>query len=596
MPKINYIIENEFFITCPLLRTDDFIKYCIERDIPTSREQLESFEKLGIFYPLARVQYPKIINKIEYINDGKQYKILGRLKDGEQWLGDIKEEYAQLFFEKEYLMNWLEEGCLWEPSASHFQEWKTFRDDKGHRQVENFYSIFQCYELKSLLSFMRTKVAAESLLDSDTAIKSICDWAKGRVEYCKKRANKEDILAYICQILSNRYYPQTQTDQRLINITVSGFSHHDWDWYEYCHRWDAKSPLDYLKVDVDKIKQLQEVISRTAKSIDPLEKWYELVSFISVDKKKILKGDALFAQTLYSMEHMLRLFYKDITGDELLPPDESSYFDKKKYYGEGIIEDELKYLEFIANQYNLNPRPKLILVVEGEGEEQQFPRLSKELLNITFPVLGIEIVNLAGVGNFTGKKGMDKYGALEKFIDYYHSQQTIIFVILDNEGRVQKIKQKLVNAQSKFCPKRYITKEDYIYIWDKSVEFDNFSPSELASAMTELSEKRYVFSSAEIENSLSSFGAQTNPLGRLYQEKLGYGLDKPKLLEVLFSFVISNPKDEFDDKKNPKRDIVKIILRIADLASRNYQSTTKEIKERHQESGWFGDLIKQNSA
>ncbi|GAG01574.1 unnamed protein product, partial [marine sediment metagenome] len=78
---------------------------------------MEKFEKLGIFYPVARVRYPKIKIKIEYVNEGKQYKHLGILKDGEKWPGDIIEEYAWFSFEKEYALSWLRDGYLWEPST-----------------------------------------------------------------------------------------------------------------------------------------------------------------------------------------------------------------------------------------------------------------------------------------------------------------------------------------------------------------------------------------------------------------------------------------------------------------------------------------------
>jgi hypothetical protein len=72
MQNLKYIIENELVISCPFLSTDQFISYCKDRGIRTSRKQLEQFEKLGIFYPIARVQYPKIKTKIEYIDNGKR--------------------------------------------------------------------------------------------------------------------------------------------------------------------------------------------------------------------------------------------------------------------------------------------------------------------------------------------------------------------------------------------------------------------------------------------------------------------------------------------------------------------------------------------
>ncbi|GAG02387.1 unnamed protein product, partial [marine sediment metagenome] len=260
--------------------------------------------------------------------------------------------------------------------------------------------------------------------------------------------------------------------------------------------------------------------------------------------------------------------------------------------GEGVLDNELKYLEFIVNQYNLNPRPKLILALEGNGEEEQIPRLSKELLGYSFSTLGIEVINIHGIGNFEGRKGTDKYGAWEKFIDYYHNRQTIVYIILDNEGRVSSLKDRLIKVPSKFYSKRTVTKDEYMYLWNRNIEFDNFSHSEIAQAMTMLSEDRYKFTTGEIENCEKMFGKETNPLGKLFTEKVAYGMDKPKLLELLFSFIISNSSNEFDDKKNPKRPLVKILLKIIELASRNYQPVTKDIWEKNQESGWFGNVIK----
>jgi hypothetical protein len=335
-----------------------------------------------------------------------------------------------------------------------------------------------------------------------------------------------------------------------------------------------------------------------------------------VDQKKKLKGKALFAQTLYSMEHMLRLFYEELTGNKLLSPDESPSWkkfcwddvpgndsrklleylqthhdidwaksaeisksddgkvicivkdensaeimlDEKKekatlkisdgrthdlevkkennkqniydnFFGGGVTQNELQNLEFLTNQYHLNPRPKLILVVEGNGESEQFPRLAKELFGYSFPQVGIEVVNIQGVGNFTGKQKTDKYGALERFIDDYHNRQTVVFVVLDDEGRVSKIKDELLKAHSKYYPNRMVTKEEYIHVWDKkNIEFDNFSHDEIARAMTKLSEGRYTFKVDEIAHCENCFFArESNPLGKLFREKLKYDLSKPEL-------------------------------------------------------------------
>jgi len=50
------LIEKEYFLLCSFLTTDQFISYCKDRSIDTSRDQLEQFEKLGIFFPIARIK------------------------------------------------------------------------------------------------------------------------------------------------------------------------------------------------------------------------------------------------------------------------------------------------------------------------------------------------------------------------------------------------------------------------------------------------------------------------------------------------------------------------------------------------------------
>ena len=597
LPNLKYIIENECFIICPLLSTDRFISYCSDRRIRTSKKQLEQFEKLGIFYPVARVRYPKIKIKIEYVDDN-HFRRLGILKDREEWSGDIKEEYSYTVFEfgKEYAKSWLEEGLLWEPLSRSFQPWETFTDKEGYTQVENFYSIFQCYTLYELIQFTRMELRAEWWVsynedDIKKITSNISNWAGRMISSHQKTGMKGEAAASICQIISNRYFPVTQSDRR--TITLSTPSHYrDWDWYDYCRNWDANAVFADIDMSSDELKKLHENFSLRAKFGDPLGQWYELVSFVSVRQKEKLKGDALLAQTSYSMEHMMRLFYEDLTGEKLHPPDESVTWKNEKFYGEGVTENELRYLEFLTNQYNLNPRPRLILIVEGDGEEDQIPRLAKELLGHSFPRLGIEVMNIQGVGSFTGKKNVDRYGALERFIDDYHCRQTIVFVVLDKEGRVPEIKKRLIHAHSKRYPKRKVTKEGYIHVWGKNIEFDNFSYDEIACAMTKLCENRSQFLAEEVEDCKNRFEKKEgDPLSKLYKEKLDYDLPKPALLKILFDFIISNSKNEFDANRKAKRPVAKLIQNVVDLAAKNYQPVTQDIWRKNQESGFFGDTI-----
>jgi len=682
MQNLKYIIENELVISCPFLSTDQFISYCKDRGIRTSRKQLERFEKLGIFYPTARVRYPKIKIKIEYIDNGKRCRNLGILKEGEEWSGDIKEKYSYFKFQKEYAMSWLDGGLLWEPASRSFQAWETFNDEHGYTETENFFSIFQCYTLYNLIRSTKIELRAEEWVshskDDIKVTSKVLDWVEKVISLHQNNGIKGEAVVATCQVISNRYFPETQSDRRTIQVSVPSYLYTNWEWFEYCRYWNAKAVLNDLGMTIGELKHLHKQVVADAKFVDPLKHWYGLISFVSVDQKKKLKGKALFAQTLYSMEHMLRLFYEELTGNKLLSPDESPIWkkfswddvpgndsrklldylqthydidwaksaeisksddgkvicivkdenlaeikiDEKKekatlkisdgrihdlevkkennklniydnFFGVGITQNELQYLEFLTNQYHLNPRPKLILVVEGNGEAEQFPRLAKELFGYSFPQVGIEVVNLQGVGNFTGKKGKDKYGALERFIDDYHHRQTVVFVVLDDEGRVSKIKEKLLKAHSKYDPKRMVTKEEYIQVWDnKNIEFDNFSHDEIARAMTKLSRGRYTFKVDEIADCENCFSAgESNPLGKLFNEKLKYDPSKLELLNILFGFIISCPENEFDADGKAKRHVVQVIEKVRELAAKNYPSDTQDTWRKYQESGYFGDPV-----
>jgi hypothetical protein len=596
MVDLRYLIEHDLFVVCRALRADEFVSYCKKRGMQTSKEHLELLEKVGLLYPLARVQYPKIKVKIEYVNNGLEYKRLGILNDGEDWSGAIQDEYSHFFFEKRDALPWLEVGYLWAPESRPFQDWKGFIDEEGYRHTESFYSEFQCHSLFTLAAHTQGRFFLEDIVSCNES--EIQGWmdrirksAAEGIESLKKHRKEEESCIFLYQSLANRYYPQTQSDKRTIRVPYHNFN---WNWWsDYCREWDAQKILGDIDLSTDELKQLHESISLRAKDVDPLSAWYPLISFIAVDEKEKLTGKALLAQSFYAMGEMLRLFHHELTGEWLPAPDEGWGWDKNEFYGEGVIEDNLQFLEFVTNRFHLNPRPKLILVVEGDGEEEQFPRLAAEFFGASFSRLGIEVYNVEGVGNAVGEKKRDKYGALEKFIDYHHHHQTIVFVILDKEGGVDAIKKKLTKARSKFYPKRKITKEEYFQLWNESVEFDNFSCEEIAQAMTQLCEQQDTFTREEVESCYKEKkSGKRDPLKRLFEGKVSGPFSKVKLLKILFDSILSSPQKEVNENGEPKRDIVRMMKKVIDLAAKNYQPIRRKIWETNQSSGYLGDTSK----
>ncbi len=314
---------------------------------------------------------------------------------------------------------------------------------------------------------------------------------------------------------------------------------------------------------MEELKTLQERTARDASWIDPLEHWYNLIRFVSVEQRARLKGNALLAETLYAMEEMLRRFYHDLTGERLCAPDESPDWRPSDFYGEGVPENELQYLEFLTNQYHLNPRPRLLLFVEGECERQQVPRIAQGLLGCPFERVGIQIESLWGISEAE---------KLERLIDHYHYRQTIVYLILDNENRARQLRDKLLAAKSKYPDvPGTITKPELIFLWEKCFEFDNFSDEEIARAMTKIAGKRHEFTAGEVEQTRAKFGQRRDPLSDLYEQKLDYGLDKPKLAEILVQTMLDNAAGESDAEGKPRRPITAKTWEIIQLAARNYQ-------------------------
>lgn len=592
MITIKRLIEDELFIVCPPIPAGNFISYCKERGVPVSKNDLELYEKLGIFYPIARVELPKYRKKVEYNNDRTKCRDLGILQDDDDWRGEIEEEYGCFWWGKEIASDFYQEGRLWSPKEKPFTAWEDFHDKELEwTKIESYYSIFQIFPLHGIRQMLSLNISLAEwpTVDNDAIIKFIKQagsYSKQVIDVLRKPNNFANTISLVSQAISNRYYPKTQTDRRLIRINRTDV-YHDWSWYAYRRKWNPKTELQKLGINDTKIKECQRMMSSAACDCDPLENWYDLVRFISIEKKQRLKGSALLAQTFYAMEMMLRMFYKDLTGIGLSEDCGLEPKWKERVYGKGIPDLNMDFLEYLTNEFHLNPRPRMILVVEGKSEYEQIPRLA-EAIRTSFDILGIRIELLEGIGGAKPEK-------LEKFIDHYHSLQTIVFLILDNDARAESFKTKLLKAKSRYKESnRFITKDDYVFLWNTCFEFDNFTDAEIAHALSTMYQK-CTFSEDEIAVCRNDFGKRKGKdIDELVKGKSNLTLNKPLLAKQLVDNIIKDMDEEFVEGK-PKRKLISKILEICDLASRNYQTHSYKLWKKNQESGHLGTKIEKDS-
>jgi hypothetical protein len=589
---LRYLVEADALVVCPPITASRFVDHCRDRGIDVDLQRLEKLEQLGVIFPLARVEYPVIQMKVDRDAAGLP-RDLGMLNEGEAWKGELREEYSRFSFRRDWASTWLESGWLWDPRERPFASWDSFWEE-GQRlpKIESFYSIFQAYSLRYFLTSSTTRVLVEFAVQWKddpplAAAERIGKLAAMVVDNARKKLRGDDAV-FLAQAVSNRYFFQTQSDRRTIRVSSDPFD--EWSWDECVRGWNAQNVAVRLKLDAAEVAAIQQDVSMLVQGADPLARWYDLLSFVSVDKRQELKGDAQFAQFGYSMDAMLRFFYRDLTGKSLRPPSERH---AGLHQNDSASEEPtlLEQLEYIVNAYYLNPRPRLILVVEGDGEEEALPVLARDLLGLDLGGVGIEVRNLHGIGEFTGSRHRDRYGALEKFIEDHHYRQTIVFCILDNEGQAAKTRERLLKARSQLVPSRLLTCPEYLRLWNDCIEFDNFSDSEIATAMIRIGDGRHLFAESEIAQLRVNGprGRRGDPLAQLYATELKYDLDKKALLRELTSLILADPERELADP--PPRPIVQILRRVVDLAAMNHQPVSGDIWQRNQDTGYFGPPI-----
>ncbi len=240
-------------------------------------------------------------------------------------------------------------------------------------------------------------------------------------------------------------------------------------------------------------------------------------------------------------------------------------------------EDPREHLQFVANQYDLNPQPKAVLFVEGETEVVFARRLFRGLFGMHHGVPGIEIMNLHGVDNATGRK-TDGSVAIVPLVDYLLEHQTLVFVVLDNEGRARNLRQAAPVKHSILGSRSKAIAPDRILVWDRCFELDNFTDDEIARAMTITAGDRVEFDPADVRAVRSNW--PTTSLSNFYRLRSGADLKKPDMAQALAELAIVSPG--FPDSS--RRPIVDLLLRVSKEASRNPLPLTREVWEQNQDS------------
>ena len=229
------IVRSGAVLASPLLGTNQFIKFCSERALSINRERLVRLERLRLFAPIFRVRTPDQNTKPFYIP----------LREGNDWFAP---KWA-----------WDTTGFL------HSYEVPSEND----RTQEGYYSIFQINHLHIVLQGMTLQVQLDSYLGHERD--GIVEWqnqGENWIKYAKQLMESlrtheyRRTVALLCQYISNRYYPQTQGDQRTIQVSQGG-SYSDnwitvlapnWNWHEEIRNWDPQKVVGLFDLTPKKLR------------------------------------------------------------------------------------------------------------------------------------------------------------------------------------------------------------------------------------------------------------------------------------------------------------------------------------------------------
>lgn len=664
-------IEEEKYLENPPLETKKFIDFCKKRGIETSESELEFFEKEKLLYPLIRIDRP--IGEEKRIKFKNKNGIFGKparqgLSEGEEEISRYKVKYYSSYgfdeFHKDLLINWLEYGNLFDPSTNKFQDWSSFEGEElenGSQKIVSYYSSFQIYLLERLKKNYSFKFQFTNENWNNSEINNIEDFInelnnrkdnyryffdfKEKKDNLKKIRENFDIVLEFLLSIAYIYAPYGRSSSKTISIS-------DEKWYEKREKFNPKKELEELGFTIQETVNLYWNFSKKVNEILGVKRddWIQLWKSFAWNEKNELNGNIRLGIEYLQWALMIKRFIENYCGREILDIDEISnispndilkykppemdqygillrasrnkrYFDPEK--NKNYFYDKYKRLFYLANDFNIDYQPRIMVFVEGETEKRMFPKLFEWYYD--YPENhGIEIVNFKGVDKLLStSKNVQKLRNIIKSIEIAEKKalisknqknnlnklikelkktdiiisnwtsfirynlekwQIIPFFVADDEGNVRHFLE--VEEPITFEGKNYNIPTEWKYLWGitnnnepykgNNFEFANFSDEEIALAVNHVLNDEIDIN--KIKNVRESGEGIKKIDDRLNRKKNKRGSkNKRKIVEVLFDNLFKK-YEETGDKSLLERPIFKLIEKIAELGRFNHPPVDRNIE------------------
>lgn len=339
---LQVFIEGENYMQNPPMTTDKFIEFCKNLGVQTSKKELEYFEKEKLLFPIVRIERP--VGEEERIkfkkDDGKEYwrPAKNGLQKGETEIERYKIKYYSSYgfseHNRDLLLNWVEEGNLFDPATKIFQNWNTFLDEElehDKQKIVSFYSGFQIYWLEILnksfsitLNLAGDEINASSpivLIDNrqgqgSFSLAKIDDFVARLKEVAKKEPFKEffdmekkkeklkedykkfdKFLKFLLSV-QFAYFPYAKSGGGTIQITGD-----DKKWHETKRNFKLEIVLNKIDLKIEDVAKWYEIFSDKAQNLLGIKRddWIQLWKNIAWREKDELEGSVRLGGRISTM-------------------------------------------------------------------------------------------------------------------------------------------------------------------------------------------------------------------------------------------------------------------------------------------------------
>ncbi len=179
-----------------------------------------------------------------------------------------------------------------------------------------------------------------------------------------------------------------------------------------------------------------------------------------------------------------------------------------------------KKLYYLANEFDLDYHPRVIIFVEGKKKKKIIKKIFKEFYKTDIENRMIDIINFKGISNFCSREIKNKdennkykstilsnYSHLINY--FYENYQVIPFFIGDNENNIiNKLKEGIVfDSEKLFKYKTQLTTKEYKHLIE-------YLSNEIFKIIKNISNEEFKIEDNDILSNIKDYFTGGDPFGR----------------------------------------------------------------------------------